>query len=401
MNLPIYISRRYLFSKKKANIINIITGIAAVGISIGAAALVLILCVFNGFENLVTNMMGNFNPDLKITASIGKTFVIDTAQLEKIRSVKGVEAASVSLEEIAFFQYGNTQDFGTIKGVDKAYQKATNLDKAILEGHYALEKGDVSFAIMGAGIYNKLGVNLDNIHEPLNVYMAKKDASAVSTQPFQINQLAPVGIFSIQADFDNQYIITNLAAVQGLLSEPNKASAIEVKLENPNDNSSAAEIKNILGEKFLVKDKFQQNDAFLKIMNIEKWLAFVIVCLMLVLVAFNLIGALWMIALDKKNDIAVLKAIGMGDNEVRNIFLGVGFWLTTIGIGAGFLLAILIYAIHKIFGIVPMEGLVVDQFPAQLRFTDFIIVGFTVLIIGLLASIPAAMKAKGFESSIR
>ena len=175
MNLALEISRRYLFSKKTTNVINIITGIAAVGISIGTAALLLVLCVFNGFEELVVGLMGNFNPDVKITPSIGKTFVIDTVQLAKIRGLEGVSAASVSLEEIAFFQYAGTQDFGIIKGVDNNYKNVTQLDSAVKEGHYALQRGDAYYAVVGAGIRNKLAINVDNPLEPLSVFMAKRE----------------------------------------------------------------------------------------------------------------------------------------------------------------------------------------------------------------------------------
>ena len=402
MNLALEISRRYLFSKKTTNVINIITGIAAVGISIGTAALLLVLCVFNGFEELVIGLMGNFNPDVKITPTLGKTFVIDSVQLAKIRGLEGVVAASVSLEEIAFFQYAGTQDFGIIKGVDGNYQNVTQLDSAIKEGRYALQRGEAFYAVVGAGIRNKLAINVDNPLEPLSVFMAKREDAGPLEQQFRSDRMMPIGTFSIQQDFDNQYVISSLPMVQQLLAQPNQASAIEVKMKKSTDKNTLTMIRTILGEKFVVKDKFQQNEAFLKIMNIEKWMSFVILCLTLVLVAFNLVGALWMIAMDKKKDISILKSMGMEDIQVRNTFLSIGFWLIGIGVIGGFVLAILLYILHQQFGLVPIpEGFLVDKYPAQMRFFDFLIVGITVLLIGILAAIPAAMKAKSIPAMVR
>ena len=401
MNLALEISRRYLFSKKTTNVINIITGIAAVGISIGTAALLLVLCVFNGFEDLVIGLMGDFNPDVKITPTVGKTFAIDTTQLQKIRGLAGVSSASVSLEEIAFFQYAGTQDFGIIKGVDADYQNVTKLDSAVKEGHYALQRKDTYFAVVGAGIRNKLAINIDNPLEALSVFMAKREEVGPLEPQFRSDRMMPVGTFSIQQDFDNQYIITALPLVQQLLAQPNQASAMEVKLKKSSDKKTLQEIRTILGKKFTAKDKFQQNEAFLKIMNVEKWMSFVILCLTLILVAFNLVGALWMIALDKNKDISILKTMGMEDNEVRNTFLGIGFWLIGFGLIGGFLIAGLLYFLHKTIGLVPIpDGFLVDKYPAEMRISDFLVVGITVLLIGILAAIPAAMKAKSIPAMV-
>jgi lipoprotein-releasing system permease protein len=401
MNLPLHIARRYLFSKKTTNVINIITGIAAVGIAVGTAALILVLCVFNGFEDLVSSMMGKFNPDIKVTPTLGKTFTIDTTQLAQLRKIAGVNNVSISLEEIAFFQYAGTQDFGVIKGVDNAYQAVTKLDSAMREGRYALQRGENFYGIVGAGIRNKLGVNVDNPLEPLNIYMAKREDAGALEQQFNTAQIMPSGTFSIQQEFDNQYVITALSLVQGLLKQPNQASALEIKIEHSDTKTTIANIKSILGEKFLVKDKYQQNEAFLKILNIEKWMSFVILSLTMVLVAFNLVGALWMIAMDKRKDISILKSMGMADDDVKKTFLGVGFWLIGVGMLGGFVVSLLVYLLHKQIGIIPIpEGFMVDRYPAELRLIDFLVVGVTVLLIGILAAIPAAIKAKNTPAMV-
>jgi lipoprotein-releasing system permease protein len=402
MQLPLYISRRYLFSKKSTNAINIITGIATLGIAVGTAALILILCVFNGFEDLISNMMGNFNPDVKIIAAKGKSFELDSTKILALRAVAGVEDVAVSLEEIAFFEYAGTQDFGIIKGVDKNYADVTNLTSAIQEGRFLTEDRDQFYAVVGAGIRNKLSVNVENPIEPLSIFTAKREEAGPLEQQFRQQVAMPIGTFAIQQDFDNQYVITSLDLVQRLLSQTNQASALEIKLKNSSDKTALANIRALFNEGFVVKDKYQQNESYLKIMNVEKWMSFAIVCLTLILVAFNMIGSLWMIVLDKKKDISILKAMGMNNVQVRNIFLGTGFWLVIFGMLSGFLLSILLYVYHKNIGLVPVpEGFMMDSYPASMRWFDFITVGITVIAIGVIASIPAARKAMSISALVR
>ena len=400
MQLPLYISRRYLFSKKSTNAINIITGIATLGISVGTAALILILSVFNGFEDLVTGMMGNFNPDAKILPAKGKTFLIDSTKLLAIKQLKGVQTFAVSLEEVSFFEYAGAQDFGIIKGVDKNYSDVVNMDSILQEGRFLTENADNYYAVVGAGLRNKLSINVENPTEPLSIFMAKNDE--MSAKPFKQQLAMPIGTFAVQQDFDNQYILTSLNLVQDLLSQYDQASAIEIKLHDKNDFTTIQAIRNLLGSEFIVKDRFQQNESFLKIMNVEKWMSFAIVCLTLILVAFNMIGSLWMIVLDKKKDIAILKSMGMNNLQIRNTFLGTGFWLVIIGMLSGFLLSILLYIFHKSVGLVPVpEGFMMDTYPASMRWYDFLTVGITVISIGIIASIPAARKAMSIPALVR
>ncbi|MFZ4543787.1 MAG: FtsX-like permease family protein [Saprospiraceae bacterium] len=401
LQLPLYISRRYLFSKKSTNAINIITGIATAGIAVGTAALILILCVFNGFEDLINGMLGNFNPDVTVTPSLGKTFVIDSVQLSEIRKIKGVKVVGLSLEEVAFFEYAKVQDFGIIKGVDQNFNRIVNIDSTIQEGRFKTEDQDNFYAVVGAGLRNKLAVNVENPLEPLSIFMAKSEETGALEQQFRQQVAMPIGTFSVQQEFDNQYVITSIDLVQRLLSRKDQASAYEIKLEQRDDRKTIDAIRQLVGSSFIVKDRFQQNEAFLKIMNIEKWMSFAIVSLMLILVAFNMIGSLWMIVLDKKKDISVLKAMGMKDISVGYIFLGTGFWLVSIGMLIGFVLAILIYYYHKQFGLIPVpEGFMMDTYPASIRWFDFLIVGATVVTIGIIASIPASRKAKSIAAIV-
>ncbi len=401
--LSLKIAWRYLVAKKSTNAINIITGISVLGISIGTAALILVLSVFNGFEDLILSLFSKFNPDVKVTVAEGKTFEASAELLARIDSLEEVALVSRSLEEVAFFEYNRSQDFGILKGVDSLYDEITGIDSTIYEGVYRLSDGNRSLAVLGGGMRNKLSVNLEDPFEPIAVYMAKQDAGMMS-QPFRKRFVYPVGAFRIQQDFDNQYILVSLRFAQEILTAAeNEVSALEIKLkEGAAAGVAIQKIKTIVGPEFEVKDRYQQDESFLKLMNIEKWMSFAILSLTLVLVAFNMIGALWMIVIEKKRDIAILKSMGSTDRQVKNIFLSEGFLLCILGLGAGLALAILLYYLQINYGLVPIpEGFVVDAYPISMRPLDVVAVATVVFLIGMAASLPAALRAQRISALIR
>lgn len=402
MNLPLKIARRYLFAKKSTNAINVITSISVFGISIGAAALVLVLSVFNGFEELITGLFSDFNPDIKVSLIKGKSFKPDSVKVAQIQNLEGVIAVSQTIEEVAFFEYHNNQDFGKLKGVDQFYTEVNGLDSTIIEGSFALKDGNRNLLIVGGGMRNKLGVNVGDHFESMKVYMAKRKKVSFGQQ-FKKRFAYPVGTFKIQQDFDQQYIIASLDFVQDLLGHNKEIGALEIKLNTAVDpTNTAAQIKEIVGEDFSVKNRYEQDEAFLKIMNLEKWMSFAILSLTLVLIAFNMIGSLWMIVLEKKKDIAILKSMGTTDNAVRNIFLYEGAILSFLGLLTGFIVAIGLYAIQKTYGVIGIpDGFVVNAYPVSIRFFDFFAVMIVVLSIGLIASIPPALRAKRIPALIR
>ena len=384
-----------MFAKKSTNAINFITGISVVGISIGTAALVLVLSVFNGFEDLILGLFSRFNPDVKIVVAEGKTFVPDPEQLAQIKALPMVDNISQTLEEVAFFEYRESKDFGTLKGVDSLYASVTGIDSTLFEGEYQLKNGERNLAILGGGMRNKLQVDIDDPFELLNVYMAKRKVTGALDQPFKRRFAYPTGSFKIQQDFDSQYIIVSIEFIRELLGAYDEVSALEVRLSaNADVPTATADLRRIMGPKFLVKDRYEQDAAFLKLMNIEKWLSFAILSLTLVLVAFNMIGSLWMIVLEKKRDISILKSMGATDRTIRNVFLNEGLLLCGLGLLIGFSIAIALYAAQKMFGIVPIpEGFVVDAYPISMRFFDLLAVMAIVLVIGFVASFPAALRA--------
>jgi len=403
LNLALKIARRYLFAKKSTNAINIITGISVFGISVGTAALVLVLSVFNGFEDLISGLFSHFNPDVKVVPLVGKSFSPDSTKVAQILDLPGVEFISKTLEEVAFFEYRGRQDFGILKGVDIFYNKVTSIDSTVFEGEYKFKDGNRNLLVLGGGMRNKLSVNTGDPFELLKVFMAKRKKVGVLESQFNNRLAYPIGAFKIQQDFDNQYVLASLDFVQGLLGFDQDISALEIKL-NPviDEEKSMAQIRQIMGDDFSVKNRYQQDEAFLKLMNIEKWMSFAILSLTLVLVAFNMIGSLWMVVLEKRKDIAILKAMGAADNTIRNIFLHEGLLLCLAGMGLGFLVAIVFYFLQKTYGLVPIpEGFVVNAYPISMRFPDFFAVTVVVLAIGAFASIPPALKAKSVPALIR
>ena len=403
MNLPFKIARRYLFAKKSTNAINIISSISVFGIAVGTAALILVLSVFNGFEELITGLFSNFNPDVKIIPAKGKTFKKDTLVLRKLEALEGVAYVSGTLEETALFEYRNSQDFGIVKGVDDNYEQVTGIDSMMVEGAMRFKDGERFLAVLGLGMRNKLSVNIDDFMATLNVYMPKRKTGGPLSKPFRKKHAYPAGTFVIQQDVDQQYVLTSIDFVSKLLNVKGKYSALEIKLNSEVDHAQTlAAIGDIMGDNFVVKDRYRQDEAFLKLMNIEKWMSFAILSLTLILVAFNMIGALWMIVLEKKNDISILKSMGATDPMVRSIFLNEGLLLGLVGLILGFAIALILYFSQKNWGIVPIpEGFVVNAYPISMRFVDFVIVAVTVICIALLASIPPALRAARVPALIR
>jgi lipoprotein-releasing system permease protein len=403
MNLPFQIARRYLFAKKSTNAINIITGITVFGIAIQTAAFVLVLSVFNGFEELLLQMFSNFNPEVKVMPLKGKTFDEEAINLTQLQAIAGVELISKSLEETAFFEYKDNRAFGKIKGVDSLFNAVNTIDSTIIDGRYLLQLEDMEFAVLGSRLYFDLGIDFADEFNALSVYMPKQERVGPLQQPFRKQFLYPMGAFSFQASIDAKYVLSSLNFAQSLLNQPNQISALELKL-TPDANVEATKkaIRAVVGEAYSVKDRYEQEETFLKLMNIEKWLGFAILALVLLLVSFNLIGAMWMIVLEKRQDISILKSMGSSDQTVRNIFLYEGLLLCGIGMVIGFSVALLIYFIQRTYGIVTIpQGFLVTAYPIAIQVWDFVAIAAAVMIVGLLASLPAAMRARRMDALVR
>lgn len=409
MNLPLKFARRYLFAKKSTNAINIISGIAVGGIAVGTAAIILILSVFNGFEDLIKSLYGSFNPDIKVTVVEGKVFSPDSSKLKQIKQIGGVLELSQTLSEVSFFEYGESQNFGVLKGVDAAFDSVSKVDDKVIRGHYHLTDGETSYAVVGAGMEYKLSLVIGDQSQSLGVYMPnrkKRIGFSSPTDVFKRRYLPPVGVFAIQQEFDDNFVITSLEFAQDILSYRNgEIDALEIKLSKDAKTSKVAEqIQQIMGEEFEVKNRYQQEEAFFKLMNMEKWMAYAVISFALLLLAFNIVGALWMLVLDKKKDIAILKSMGATDELVRNIFLVEGLALSFFGAMIGFVLGLIIYILQKTVGIVKLHGganLLIDTYPISIQLPDFVLVFFTVMFIGFLAALVPSLRTKNIQPLIR
>ncbi len=397
------IAWRYLLGKKSFQAINIITGISMIGISIGAAALMLILSVFNGFEDLLKSLYNSIYTDLKVYPAEGKYFEPDSASLATIKSWPGIAAMSLTLEETALLDYEGSQDICTLKGVDDEFRNVTDINEVLLEGDFVLHQGEAQLAVLGAGLASRIGVNLQNPYASLSVYMPNRNQRGPLDMPFKVKHAYPVGRFSIKQDYDYQYVFVSLAFIRDLVEMPNAVSGIEIRMKpGANEKELKSKLVALFQNEVLIKNQDEQNAAFFKLMNMEKWISYAVVSLTLIIVSFNLVSALWMIVLDKKTDIAILQSMGSSPADVRKIFMRSGWMICILGLVLGIIIALVFYLLQKQFGIVPIpEGFVVDSYPIQWRWMDLIIVGVTVFIIGSLAAYLPARKASRIAAYIR
>jgi lipoprotein-releasing system permease protein len=246
-----------------------------------------------------------------------------------------------------------------------------------------------------------LGVYERNFSTPLSIFIPKRGEVGPFEKPFNTRTLYPAGTFVIQQDFDNQYVLTHIDVLRDMLNADEEVSALEIKLKKgANAEAACTDIQRIMGEKFTVKSRAQQSEAFFKLVNMEKWMSYAILSLTILLVAFNMVGALWMIVLEKKKDIAIFRSMGANDQLIRNIFLNVGLLMCIVGVVVGFLVAVYLYYLHLNTegGLIPMPTTVVDRYPIALKVQDFVVVGTTVIAIGLLAALPAAFRALRTET---
>ena len=398
---------RYFKAKKSTNAINIIAWISIAAIIIGTAALILVLSVFNGFEGLVKSLYSSFYTDLKISPASGKIMTITPEQLQKLKGFKGIKIYSLVVEEKALVKNGDYQSVVYLKGVDESYRYVSGVADNLVNGSYDLGNEELPKLILGAGVEGALGIQADRNIFTLKIHLPRKTES----EQFDIlngisnDTIRSSAAFRIQQDFDNKYGITNIAFIKkSLRLGQNEYSALEIAL---NDPSSAKELKKelklIFGDYYKIQNKYEQNPSLYAVMNMERWVIYGVLCLILVIAAFNMIGALTMLVLEKQKDISVLHALGGNKKFIQRIFLSEGMLLAIIGGGLGMLLALLIAWLQIQFHLIPLAGgsFLINYFPVQLRLMDFLLVGSTVFVIALIASWLPSRKAAAQEFSLR
>lgn len=348
-------------------------------------------------------MFDAFNPDMKVIPAEGKTFEVSDDQILQIKRIEGIQAVSKTLEEIALFEYKGSQEVGIIKGVDDQYQLATDIDSTIKKGKYIFREDGINYAVVGAGMRTKLSINYNDAITPVSVHMPLRKKTGPLSKDFKTLELYPAGVFTVQSEADMQYILADFTFVNRLLDTDNKISSLELRLSDDHDESNIRrDINMILGEGYTIKNSYEQNEAYLKIMNIEKWVSYLIATLSMLMIAFNMVGCLWMIVLDKRKDISILKSLGMNARRIQKIFLTEGMLIGGVGLVLGIIVALVLYGLQKSFGIVSIpDGFMVRAYPIELKFSDFVIVMITVISISYLASILPAIKAGRIETQLR
>jgi len=402
MNTPLFIAKRYLFSKKSVNAINIISSISTLGVLVGSAALIIILSVFNGFEMLILNMYSAFTPEMRIEPAQGKSFVPDSLLDRTLKSDPRVLHYTEILQEKVLLRYGQNQYIAVLKGEAPNSMQSAISDSLINEGAYKLKDGNADYAVVGAGVQAYLGVSLEREDLLLSVYSPRKDAinSINPAEEFNVRNIVPVGVMVAQPQFDD-VVIVPISFAREVLGEYEKISAIEIDLKPGVDQRAfKKELTRLVGNDFLVKDRAQQNPTLYKVLNSEKWAIFFILTFVLIIAIFNIIGSLTMLVIDKKKDIAVLKSLGAGYSFIKNIFFAEGMFISIFGCIIGMTLGLAFCVLQKKFGLIKMEGaeLVTSVFPVELKVMDFVLVFLTVTLISLIASfVSSRLSVKGEE----
>ena len=399
---------RYFRAPKSTNAINIIAWVSMTAIVVGTAALIVVLSVFNGFEDLVKSLYSTFYTDLKILPASGKSLFLSEEQLNRLRGFDGIKAFSLVAEDKALVQNGDVQSLVSMKGVDSNYTKVTSVADHLVSGKFLLGSPDEPAVVMGAVIENSLNLRSDRDILPLTVHMFKKNSNINSADPVQSlssANVSPSGSFLIQQDFDTKYMLTNLTFVQRMLNwQQNEFSGVEIALIKPDEtNKLQRTLQTYFGKDYQVLDRYQQNKSLYSVMTVEKWVIYAILCLILAVAAFNMIGALTMLVLEKQKDIQVLKAMGGSKQLIQKIFLSEGLLLALLGAVLGILLAVILCVLQLKFHLVPLQGgtFVVSYYPVKMKWQDFILVVLTVTIVATIAAWFPARRAAVQEVELR
>jgi ABC-type lipoprotein release transport system permease subunit len=385
----------------------VISIISVVGQVVGTAALIIVLSVFNGFEDVIKSMYNTFNPNFVITTEQGKTFSYSEFPAEKLKTIPGVIDLASVVEEDALFKYRDQQYIAKIKGVSENYTKLSQLDKLMREGNLVFQEGNSNFAVVGAGVAWYLDINLDDITNLLSVFVPKRgNASSFNFDNAFNNELIhPSGVFSVQQEFDEKYVLVPLRFARNLMDyEAGEVTSVEVFTTIEADEEAIErDLQKILGNNFVVKNRFQQNEALYKVMRSEKLAIFLILAFILVLASFNMVGSLSILIVEKLKDIAVLKSMGANKQLVAKIFTAEGMLISLLGSILGLVFGFVLLWIQQEFGLVRLGGgtgdFIIDAYPVRMLWLDFLWVFLTVIFIGFLATwYPVRYLTRKFEA---
>ncbi len=398
MNLPLFFAGRYLFAKKSHNVINIISAISAVGMAVGTAALIIVLSVYNGFDSLVKSMLSDFDPDILITPAEGKVFIPEGEVYDWIYDQETVKNMSCVLTENIFVSYDGRQSMVTAKGVDWVFEEESPVRDHIRSGEFSLHRGDIPFAVAGSSLAYRLGIN-PRFVSPIELYFPSRTRNfSVSNPAASVESVNvwPSGIFAINSEIDDRYIIVPIDVMKELLEYGNEVSGVEIRVT---EDCSRKELRRLisgiserLGPEFRVSDRFRQNESLYKMMRYEKLSIFGILVFIVIIIAFNIFGSLSMLIIEKHGDIRILESMGMKRSCVRNIFILEGWLISLTGLTAGLVLGIGLSLLQQEYGFIKMPGnFIVEAYPVILSVTDVLVAAICIAVVGYgIARIPVS-----------
>ncbi|MCL1942606.1 MAG: ABC transporter permease [Candidatus Azobacteroides sp.] len=402
MNLSLFIARRYLFSKKSHNAINLISGVSVCGVAVATMALICTLSVFNGFQSLISGLFSRIDPQLTIVPAKGKVFDTNNDSIQNVLKFNEIALFSYTLEDNALVKYKDKQVVAKVKGVDENYSRLTDINESIVEGKFQLKDSVADYAIPGAGLAGMLGVRA-GFFDPVEIYAPNRTAKVNLTNPasaFNTEYLYTIGVFSVlQSKYDDKYIFIPLDVARSLFNYETQVSAVELKLKpNVNVKKTGAKIESYLGKSYQVKDREQQQEDAYRVVRIEKWMTFLILVLILVIVIFNVIGSLSMLIIDKKEDVKTFRNLGADKSLIFKIFLFEGWIITGIGAIVGIIFGLILCFIQQHFGILRLgdgsSAFIINAYPVKIQFTDLLLVFVTISLLGLFTAwIPAKNAA--------
>ena len=393
MNLSFYIARRYLFSKKSHNAINIISMVSVCGVIVATIALVCALSVYNGFNDLVASLFSNFDPELKVTPRKGKVFDPDASEVQEMKKLPGIASFSEVLQDNALIRYGDRQGVAMLKGVGENYERLTRIDSILIDGTFRLKDEVVSYANAGIGLAFSLGINAGFV-SPMEIYAPKRDERVNMANPASSFNMEYAYIGSVfrtdQQVYDDSYLIVPLSLARSLFDYEREVSAIELKVSGRDVDGVKKEVRRVLGDAYVVQDRFEQQEASFKMMQVEKWMTFLILTFILTIALFNVVGSLSMLMIEKQDDARTLRNMGADDGLIRWIFLFEGWMISGLGALIGIVIGVALCLLQQTFGFIQLGEasgtFIIDAYPVRVVPSDILAVFLTVVAIGFLAA---------------
>ena len=392
MRLASFIAGRYLFARKSHNVINVISAISVVGMAIGTAALTIILSIYNGFDSLVRDMMGNLEPDILITPSKGKVFVPEGECYDWIYAQESVASMCTVLQEQVFISYDGHQGVAIAKGMDAVAQEESPIRENIRDGKFEFRHGDIPEGVVGVGLAYKMGIN-PRFLAPIQLYYPSRTRKLSPSSPsssIEYINIWPSGLFSINSEIDNSYILLDIDKMRELLEySGEEVSAVEIRMK---EGCETRELKRVmdgiserLGEDFTVSDRFRQNESLYKMMKYEKASIYLILIFVILIIGLNIHASLSMLIIEKREDISTLRAMGAGEKLIRRVFVLEGWFISLLGLAIGLLMGLAFCLLQQRFGLISMPGnFVIQAYPVVLKASDLLITALSVAILGYL-----------------